>query len=443
MRILLKLPTRSRPTRFLDTLKKYVEFANHPEQMGIAISCDVDDPSMQFNFSDKLTRFEWSRVFYGNNKTKIEACNANMSEVDYDWDIVMLISDDMIPQVRGYDDIVRSYIDRDKILWLSDGYQNNICTLSIMGRNIYESFGYIYAPQYKSFFCDDEFSDLCKTTLKDKCIRVDNCVIKHKHPVTGFPETYDSLYVKNSVYYIQDLKTYLQRKKYEYDWTILIATLEERRDKFNALFNRLTEMKNRICPSLNIEILAMSDNREMSIGNKRQSLLTSAKGRYVSFIDDDDDVTDAYFEDGMACILGKYDVCRLVGKIGDFNFIHSVDNPITGPSANDTSFLRPPNHLNIMLTGVAKTQKFKDVRNGEDADWAVRISKSHYLDKEYQPDISRIHYIYNIKFVIDKNTLNYQKTIPYEEMFKHLIQPEPPRKEPKGLRLGPKGFVSK
>ena len=110
MRILLKLPTRSRPTRFLDTLKKYVEFANHPEQMGIAISCDVDDPSMQFNFSDKLTRFEWSRVFYGNNKTKIEACNANMSEVDYDWDIVMLISDDMIPQVRGYDDIVRSYI---------------------------------------------------------------------------------------------------------------------------------------------------------------------------------------------------------------------------------------------------------------------------------------------------------------------------------------------
>ena len=442
MKILLKFPTRSRPSKFLETLRKYVELANHPEQMGIAVSCDVDDPSMAFDIYPFLSKFEWKRVFYSENKNKIQACNANMNEVDYDWDILILVSDDMVPQVKGYDDIVRTHGNRGNILWFDDGFGRELCTQSIMGRDIYNSFGYIYHPEYKSFFCDNEFTDLCKGELASKCVRSRECIIKHVHPGNGFPELKDELYKRNGPYFYEDYRTYLRHKKYTYDWSILIPTLKEREDKYNKLHAKLVEQKDRICPDLKIQILAMSDNRELSVGIKRQKLLQNAEGKYMSFVDDDDDVTDAYFEDAKACIQGGFDVARLRGKIGDYTFTHSLYNVLWGPAAKDGEFLRPPNHLNIMLKDLANTQEFKDMRNGEDTDWAIRLSKSNYLQTEYQSDHSRIHYIYNIRYRIAQEHIEQQKNITFPDLLK-LLEPVPTPKKPTKLRFGPKGFVSK
>ena len=46
MRILLKCPTRSRPQRVLKTLGAYLRLAARPDLLGVALSCDVDDPTM-------------------------------------------------------------------------------------------------------------------------------------------------------------------------------------------------------------------------------------------------------------------------------------------------------------------------------------------------------------------------------------------------------------
>ena len=142
MRILLKCPTRSRPEKVRKTLASYLRFAAHPEQMGVAISCDHDDPTMKDTSELRrvLAGFGWNQIFYGHNKTKIEACNANMNDIDYNWDIVVLVSDDMIPQIRGYDDVIRNeflaaFPDTNGILWPNDGTQGDkLNTLCIFGR---------------------------------------------------------------------------------------------------------------------------------------------------------------------------------------------------------------------------------------------------------------------------------------------------------------------
>jgi glycosyltransferase involved in cell wall biosynthesis len=196
------------------------------------------------------------------------------------------------------------------------------------------------------------------------------------------------------------------------------------------------------------------DNREMSIGNKRQKLLENAKGKYLSFIDDDDDITDAYVEDVLQMIRNNWPVMRLRGQIAQYTFTHSLDNKLTDNMARGEVFLRPPNHLNPMMSDVAKLVRFKDGTRGEDLDWTIRMARAGFLVREYQSDPSRIHYIYNMGTrVVDPQSLVFQQQTSYETMLRMVWTPSGPRvpEDPAriaptqrtgGLRLGPRGFVS-
>jgi hypothetical protein len=454
MRILLKCPTRSRPKQVIETLRKYIDLANKPDLIGICVSCDTDDATMHDpNVDYHITNLpvEWVKIFYSDNSSKIEAVNADMDKIEWAWDIVILVSDDMIPKVKGYDDIIRSNMtpDLDRIVWVNDGVQGYFLnTLSIMGRKMYDSIGYIYHPSYKSLFCDNEFTDLCKGSLASKCSYIETVLIRHEHFRTGFPEKNDALYQKNQRYWSADFKNYISRKTYEYDWSIMIPTLVERMVTFDRLMESIKEKHSRICPDLKIEYCIARDNREKSIGNKRQALLQGAKGKYVSFVDDDDSLTDAYFEDALECIRGRFEVCRLRGQMAQYTFTHSIENTLTSPMARGEVFLRPPNHLNIMLGEVAKIVPFGDAVRGEDLDWTISLAKLGFFNKEYRSDESRIHYIYQLGTrTVHPSTLEMQKTTNYATMLKMVWTPHgavlPPGPKTKELRLTGKGFVSK
>jgi len=458
MRILLKCPTRSRPQKVIQTLASYVRLANHPEQLGVAISCDEDDISMSRNLvQEELLRIlnpvAWKRIFFSPNKSKIEACNANMGEIDWEWDIVVLVSDDMIPQLQGYDDVIRNHMmskfpDTNGILWFNDGAQGDkLNTLCVFGRTMYHSFGYIYHPEYKSLFCDTELTDLCKGQLASKCLYVPYCIIRHQHPGTGYAQNMDALYDRNQKYWNEDMYTYIRRKTYAYDWSVLIPTIPGREAKLRALITSIQEKVARICPELRLELCVAFDNRETSVGMKRQQLLTQAKGKYLSFIDDDDEITDEYVEDVKECFHGGYHVMRLRGRIDPYTFTHSLENNLTTSMARGEVFLRPPNHLNPMMADVAKFIHYKDAFRGEDLDWTIRMSKSGFLTSEYKSDDSRIHYIYNIgDRKVGPGSLTMQQNTSYETMLSMVWTPngaQAPPPQPTGLRLTSRGFVSK
>ena len=458
MRLLLKFPTRSRPQQAMMTLQAYINMATNPNKIGIAMSCDTDDDSMtrtlvQDEFARILGGVGWHHIYYGNSKSKIEACNADMDAIDYPWDIVMLVSDDMIPIVKGYDDAIRSHMmaafpDTNGILWFNDGHQGKcLNTLSIMGRKMYESIGYIYNPSYKSFYCDTEFTDMCNTSLKSKCFYIPSCIIRHEHPGHGYGG-FDSLYAKNQTAWVADLNMYISRKTYPNDWTILIPTIPGRERKLQALIEKLHSLHKNVCPYIKLVITIGYDKREASIGAKRHAMLQATEGKYVSFVDDDDDVTPAYFEDAAAMIAGNFDCMRLRGQIKQWTFTHSLSVKMTDPMANATTFLRPPNHLNPMKADIAKTIKYCDITNGEDFDWTVKMARMGYLSTEYQSAEDRIHYIYDLgDRALSPNAIVEQMAITHEQMVARKLaalmprpQVQPQVQEPQ-FKLGPRGFV--
>lgn len=448
MRILLKYPTRARPQRALSVVQVYVDLALDHSQLGLLVSCDEDDSSMTASVRDEILKragpLAYKQVCVGRNTSKIFACNADIGTVDWEWDIIVLVSDDMIPQVKWYDAVIRSHMlasfpDTDGILWFSDGLQGDkLNTLTIFGRRMYHRFGHLYDPAYISLYSDTELTDLCKTTLKDKTLYTPYCLIRHEHPVAGFGKM-DALYTKNNQFWEQDLRTYISRKTYPYQLSILIPTMMGRDPQLQSLLQRIRAKITWTTPEIRLDY----DKRESTIGEKRQRLLQGAQGKYVCFVDDDDELTDEYFEDLFACMQGGYDVMRLHGRMGDYIFTHSIEFGSGVMARPPNEFLRAPNHLNPMLTGIAQLVSFKSFARGEDLDWTISLSTLGVLRSEYRPDRGRTHYIYNYRGSTDPGGLfDYQKTHTHTE-FMQLMKQSPPPQVRTGMRLGPRGFVSK
>jgi hypothetical protein len=132
-----------------------------------------------------------------------------------DWDIFLLASDDMIPKVKGYDNIIRNkmkefYPDTDGILWFNDGHQENrLNTLCILGKKYYDRFGYIYYPEYKSVWCDNEF--MMVGDLLEKQTYFDEVIIEHEHPDWGYGKR-DTIHRTNSENESHDRNLFTTRK---------------------------------------------------------------------------------------------------------------------------------------------------------------------------------------------------------------------------------------
>ena len=166
------------------------------------------------HIKDVIEQYDNVTMFYGNNKSKIEAINADLDNVDFD--ILLLASDDMIPVVKGYDTIIKNnmsklYPDTDGVLWFNDGYQGNkLNTLCILGKKYYDRFGYIYNPEYISVWSDNEFMDV--GNILGKQTYFDEVIIQHQHPDWGFGER-DMVHTNNLVNESKDRQTYIKRKE--------------------------------------------------------------------------------------------------------------------------------------------------------------------------------------------------------------------------------------
>mgnify|MGYP001363259307 CR=1 FL=1 len=234
MKILYKYPTRSRPLKFQRCLDRYYDYMENKDDFEFVISMDTDDEIM-YNESVKkyLTSKKNLNSYYSNNTSKIMAINADIPTKM--WDILVLVSDDMIPEIRGYDNIIRAkmkenFPDTDGVLWFYDGWRRDLNTLCILGRKYFERFNYIYHPAYESFWCDAEFTEVADSLGKQKFI--DQVIIRHLHPdiVMADQETrnkfaeflpeyaaagshgHDLLWQKNSLEGDPDYKIYLARK---------------------------------------------------------------------------------------------------------------------------------------------------------------------------------------------------------------------------------------
>lgn len=214
MRILYQFPTRSRVEKFFNTLDIYYNMIADIDNSIFHIVISDDDESMN-NDAILVKLSEYKNLTYSvtnEANTKINACNYGVSK--FDFDIVVLVSDDMIPQAHGFDYTIRlkmaeNFADLDGVLWFFDGYAKFLCTLSILGKKYYDRFNYIYHPDYTSLWCDNEFMEVAKRLNKLK--QFEECIIKHEHFVWNKQVENDTLYQKNEAYYRIDEQVYKNR----------------------------------------------------------------------------------------------------------------------------------------------------------------------------------------------------------------------------------------
>lgn len=216
MKLLIKFPTRGRKDKFFSVLKKYYDLCEDKNNTHFLITLDEDDQEMNNpETKEHLGTYKNLTYIFGSSVSKIDAVNRDVSKLEEVWDILLLASDDMIPIVKGYDDIIRKkmiefFPDTDGILWFNDGYQGpKLNTLCILGKKYYERFNYIYHPQYKSCFADNEFMDV--GNLLKKQLYFDQILIRHEHPDWGFGQR-DFVHKNNVMDWRYDESLYQLRK---------------------------------------------------------------------------------------------------------------------------------------------------------------------------------------------------------------------------------------
>ena len=189
MKLLIKFPTRQRKALFFSTLQKYITMASGKHEIEIIVSMDENDetmnnPEVRQKLDDLVAAGNDIKYFYGHSTNKIEAINADMDKASDDWDMVFNGQDDMIPLVHGYDDLMLSKLaehfpDTDGVLWLDDHYMGfaTNCTIVSAGRKYYDRFGYLYNPEYKSLFADNEYTEVIQANGRYVYIKDD--IVKH------------------------------------------------------------------------------------------------------------------------------------------------------------------------------------------------------------------------------------------------------------------------
>lgn len=427
VKLLIKFPTRSRSQQFFKQLDNYYAKLSGSIDVKFLISCDSDDTDMNNSkIIKKLQSYKNLYYYFGNNKTKMEAINADV-EKHLDFDILLLASDDMTPVAQDYDKIISdnmlaNFPNLDGVLHFNDGVVGEtLNTLCILGKKYYDRFNYIYYPGYISVACDVEF--MLVSQLLGKVKYIDQIIIRHDHPSVkgGFKK--DALFARNECkeYLVHDKEVLQTRKAQNFDltyedvvdkiptsldlfgpktaaevmWSILIPTLDSRTDQFTKLYKELLRQIEENKLYHKVEVLFFKDNKHHSVGYKRNALIQSSRGKYTSFVDDDDELHKDYVKMIYEKLKSNPDCVSLTGIITINNgkpekFIHSLKYKLY--CKLNGIYYRPPNHLNPIKKEFALQIKFLDQNNGEDTKWALQLQKSNLLRKE--EEIKEPYYFY-------------------------------------------------
>ena len=173
-------------------------------------------------------------------------------------------------------------------------------------------------------------------------------------------------------------------------FSVLILSIPTRVERFlMPLYNKMLRQAE---GHPEVEILCLIDNKSMTIGEKRQALLNSARGKWIGFMDDDDGISDDYIKSlSYAMKSNPADVitfdqhCSVNGEEFMVNF--SINNPHQPwiPGSGTKKILRPPYHMCFWRSEIAKSSAFKPSSYGEDLAWCMgmypKVQSETHLDK--------------------------------------------------------------
>lgn len=183
--------------------------------------------------------------------------------------------------------------------------------------------------------------------------------------------------------------------------SILIPSIFERSESFNSLVSNLKAQINSCGFDNSVSIISLIDKRgDMSVGNKRNSLIEMAKSEYIVFVDDDDVPSNDYVLELMTAIQSNADVIPINGFMttnGGYRayWEMGINLPYDTIKLNGKiSYRRFPNHIACMKRELILPYKFKDISFGEDYEWAKRLNDNKVFKTEHRITKPIYHYVF-------------------------------------------------
>lgn len=403
-RLLIKIPCKDNLVRVINTLDRYYQYLSQEYPFQILLVIDQGNSIMTSDGIKKmLQRGKNLNVAYTDAKEISAFYNEGVAALNGTFDIIIAAREDWEPSVAGFDKIIveamqANFPDYDGVINFYSEPNVPINIQPIIGKKFYERFGYVYNPEYQTSYHDHELTHVSRilgkeVSIKQELFKPSRITSLPKQEVAAADETlFKTRQVKTFGLDEEFLKTLFPK-----DWSILICTLDERQTQFSQLYDHLSKQIKDNKLNDRVEVLVFKDNRENTVGFKRNTLLRQSKGMYVNYIDDDDEIHDQYVAMIHEKLTSKPDCVSLLGVI-TFNgqspahFIHSIkyDHYFQIPGV----YFRPPNHINTMKRSVASQFLFPNISYGEDTDWAMRIARSGLLKKEETIDIPYYFYKY-------------------------------------------------
>jgi hypothetical protein len=159
-------------------------------------------------------------IGWGFSNSKIHAINRDMPELS-EYLIIICVSDDMIFNLYGFDDIIRVNMNAifpafDGLLhYLDKDTQGSLATLYIAGVNWYKMRGNIYHESYQSLWSDNEEMQVAK--LLNKHHFVGTLIYWHANPAYYPAEGRDAKFDHDQSLWDVDEKNFKEREARNFD----------------------------------------------------------------------------------------------------------------------------------------------------------------------------------------------------------------------------------
>jgi GT2 family glycosyltransferase len=183
------------------------------------------------------------------------------------------------------------------------------------------------------------------------------------------------------------------------DLSILVCSVHTRYKTFlpkiqDQLYDQLAALSED--DQQRVEIIVLTDNKQMMLGHKRNTMIDIAQGKYIVFVDDDDRIADDYIAEllkGTASDADAIVFTAMVSLNGEpakpcyYSRDYKVDYNKTA------AYYRIPNHICCVKKSVSLKSSFPNILYGEDAGYGKLLLK--HITTEYKIDKVLYYYDYN------------------------------------------------
>lgn len=227
MKILFKIPTRSRPNHATELVNNIVNNVYDKENFIILLTCDKDDnTTYNYDFITSIKPFIDSKkviLCFDESKSRIDAINRDMKLVE-GFDILVYVPDDTEFNVFGFDESIRKlyqsqFDDTNGKVYYEVGAKK----LTVLCKEFYKKQGFIYNPNKKHNLIVNYYND--KNDLRNR--ELNYCFFKNLHN-----EFIDNIVVICTEHDYTKLSEILSGKSYQK----IIPIITEVRPTYNDYF---------------------------------------------------------------------------------------------------------------------------------------------------------------------------------------------------------------